>query len=67
MGKLLNAAYYNLREPGGFGGIQALQRHTEKSRPAICNFLQGEDTFTLHKPTRIRFSRQTSNIYQRYQ
>ena len=57
MGKLLNAVYYNLREPGGFGGIQALQRHTGKSRSAICKFLQGEDAYTLHKPTRIRFSR----------
>ena len=49
--------YYNPREAGSFGGVQALSRHSRKSQSTVRKFLQGVDTYTLHKPVRRRFTR----------
>ena len=49
--------YYNPREAGSFGGIRALSLHSGKSQSAVRKFLQGEDTYTLHRPVRRRFPR----------
>jgi transposase InsO family protein len=49
--------YYNPREAGSFGGVQALARRSGKRQYTVRKFLQEQDTYTLHKPVRRRFPR----------
>lgn len=47
-------AYYNPREPCGYGGIDRLRLKT-KTNP--INWLKGQPAYTLHKPVRRRYKR----------
>ena len=53
----MEVVYTNPRAPGSFGGVEALRRYARKSRKAVADYLAGQDAYTLHKPTRIRFPR----------
>ena len=49
--------YVDVRSPGSFGGIRNLKRYSGRSEQEVKKFLVGQDTYTLHKPRRIRFPR----------
>ena len=53
----MDNVYTNPRAPGSFGGVEALRRYVRKPRKAVVDFLAGQDAYTLHKPTRVRFPR----------
>jgi len=47
----MDTNYLNPREPGSFGGVEALRQYARKSRKAVV------DAYTMHKPIRTRFPR----------
>ena len=54
--------YYDTKNPGSFGGAESLFREAQKADPNIKlkdvkKWLEGELTYTLHKPLRRRFKR----------
>jgi len=50
----LQITYYDTKNPGSFGGVKRLEREAQK--PAK-KFLEAQNTYTLHKPIRLRFPR----------
>ena len=55
--RALERAYYTPQIPGSFGGVEALKRATKSKRSAIREWLSYQDTYTLHKPVRRKFTR----------
>lgn len=58
----LKKIYYDPKNPGGFGGVQAVYRAAKSTNNKIQQkdvqkWLQGQETYTLHKPTRRNFRR----------
>lgn len=55
--------YYDTKHPASLGGVARLHREMECEtggkikRRAVRDFLEGEDTYTLHKPARVNFPR----------
>lgn len=72
MEKLLRKIYYNPAHPAGFAGVNPVLRYTKgKMTPnEVKYWLQTQDTYTLHKPTRLKFKRNSyivNNIDQCWQ
>jgi transposase InsO family protein len=59
----LATIYYEPTNPGSYGGVKALHRHT-KQRPLkeVAKWLSGEDTYTLHKPAIRKFPRRRTIV-----
>src|SRR5215469_6570737 len=59
----LSKIYYDPKHPAGFGSILKLVKASKKKRSDVEKWLAGQDTYTLHKPARKRFPRNsyTSN------
>lgn len=55
--KKLSHTYYNPKQPGAYGGVEALKRATKLKRSVVKNWLSTQDTYTLHKPVRHQFER----------
>jgi predicted SnoaL-like aldol condensation-catalyzing enzyme len=60
--ELLKRIYHDPESPGGFAGIERLFREAKKQDPSIKRadvkyFLDGDRTYTLHRPRRVRFKR----------
>ena len=53
----LKTSYFNPESSGSFGGVERLRRVTGANRAEVKNFLQTQDTYTLHKPVRKKFQR----------
>jgi len=53
----LDVVYTDPRAPGSFGGARILKRYGARSDRETKNYLSSKDTYTLHKPRRIRFPR----------
>ncbi len=53
----MDDVYYSLRQPGSLAGLNALKRYSRKSQKDVRDFLQGQDAYTIHRPSRIRFQR----------
>ena len=59
----LEKIYYDPKDPGSYGGKEALLRRAKEkgvaaaSFKSIDKFLKTQDTYTLHAPVRKRFSR----------
>ena len=49
--------YYDIKSPAGFAGIGALSRKIGAPKKATELWLQKQDTYTLHRPRRVRFQR----------
>ena len=73
---VLKSIYYDPSHPASYGGIQALYRAVQKDgrvRPnvkAIQSWLEEQDTYTLHKQPKRRFTRNrviVSGIDQQWQ
>ena len=56
---LIMEAYFNVRSPGCYGGVQVLYRLMEgkKTRKQVADWLARQDAYTLHRPIRRRFPR----------
>ena len=61
--KYLSQIYYEPESPASFGGIDSISRAVKNEgkyqilRNKIRLWLQKQDTYTLHKPVRYRFRR----------
>ena len=60
--KLFKKIYHDPANPAGFAGQQQLYKEARKIDPTITekdvkHFLEGDRTYTLHRPRRIRFQR----------
>lgn len=61
--KYLESVYYNPKHPGSFGGLEKLYRAVRKegkyvlSRTKVKNWLQKQETFTLHRQINRKFKR----------
>ena len=50
--------YYSVRDPGSYGGVQALARSSGGVKTkTIKKWLESQDTYTLHKPIKRKFRR----------
>lgn len=72
METLLRRIYYNPSHPAGFAGAHTVLNQTRGNlKPKdVKNWLQFQDTYTLHKPARINFKRNryiVNNIDQYWQ
>ena len=50
-------AYYTPKQPGSFGGVDALKRATKIKTSTLKDWLSYQDPYTLHKPVRRTFPR----------
>ena len=61
--KYLSQLYYNPESPASFGGVDSIYHAVKNdakyqiSRNKIRQWLAKQDTYTLHKPVRYRFTR----------
>ena len=63
MRNLLHSIYYNPSSPASFSTAEKLYKAAKRQNPDITfedvkDWLSGENTYTLHKPARRRFSRE---------
>lgn len=49
--------YYDASRAGSLGGVDALVKSVGLKKPAVSQWLSGEDAYTLHKPVRRKFYR----------
>ena len=58
----MESTYYNLLAPASYGGLSKCEPkgYTKKQ---VREWLQSQDTYTLHKPTRGRFPRRRVVVY----
>lgn len=57
MERLLKSIYYDPSHPASFGGVERLSRATKIPLSATRNWLSKQETYTLHKPVRVNYSR----------
>ena len=57
MEESLKAIYFDTKSPGGFGGVDRLQKASKCSKKKVEKWLSSEDVYTLHKPIKRRFKR----------
>lgn len=52
-------SYFDPSHAGSFGGVQTFKRHVDGSIKTkdVKTWLQNKDTYTLHKPVRLKFRR----------
>jgi len=53
----MESAYTDPRQPGSYTSVANLQHYAGVDRRTAERFLSGQDAYTLHKPTRLRFPR----------
>ena len=58
----MESTYYKLTEPGSYGGLNAF-RPKGYTKKEVKQWLQTQDAYTLHKPTRRRFPRRQVLVY----
>jgi hypothetical protein len=58
----MESTYYIISAPASYGGLGKLKPkgYTKKE---VREWLQSQDTYTLHKPTRRRFTRRPVVVY----
>ena len=49
--------YYDVTNPGSFGGVHRLWKEVGGSKEDVENWLKTQDTYTLHRPARKKFKR----------
>ena len=65
--QLLHTIYYNPKHPAGYSGVQKLYRAAKKQIKSLTieqvqSWLQGQNTYTLHKPIRRKFKRRQTRV-----
>ncbi len=56
----MESTYYNLLAPASYGGLSKPKGYTTKQ---VREWLQSQDTYALHKPTRRRFPKRRVVVY----
>ena len=62
--------YYDPKEPASFGGVNPLVRAAREKRISkhnVVDWLKTQDTYTLHKPIRKRFTRNPYIVFKPYE
>lgn len=49
--------YYEASQAGSYGGVRPLVRYSGSPQQKVRNWLQSQDTYSLHKPIRRKFPR----------
>lgn len=70
--KKLKKIYYDPKHPASFSTVDKLWNATDKkiSKKAVTEWLLAQDTYTRHKPKRVRFQRNcyiVTNIAELYE
>ena len=55
--KTLEKHYYDVENPGSFGGVERLSKASGIPLKTTKKWLLSQDTYTLHKPVRFKFTR----------
>ena len=60
--QVLHDIYYDISHPAGYGSVNALYNAAKKQLPKltikkVLQYLQTQDTYTLHKPIKKKFTR----------
>ncbi|GBO06512.1 Putative uncharacterized transposon-derived protein F54H12.3 [Araneus ventricosus] len=63
MERILEAAYYDFANPASFGGVKKLSTITKVPYHKTKQWLSSQDTYSLHKPVRYKFSRRATLSY----
>ena len=58
----MESTYYNLLAPASYGGLSKFEPK-DYTKKQVREWLQSQDTYTLHKPTRRRFPRRRVVVY----
>ena len=58
----MESTYYNLLAPASYGGLSKY-KPKGNTKKQVREWLQSQDTCTLHKPTRRRFPRRRVVVY----
>jgi hypothetical protein len=58
----MESTYYNLLAPACYGGLSKF-KPKGYAKKQVIEWLQSQDTYTLHKPTRRRFPRRRVVVY----
>ena len=63
--KLLKNIYTNIRSPGGYTGVNALLKEAKQhdngiKKKDVVYFLEGQRTYGLFKPRRLRYQKSTT-------
>ena len=62
--------YYNVKNPGSYGGVARLRHAAQSSKKVTNEWLKAQRTYTLHKPARLRYDTRpykTAGIDQQWQ
>ena len=51
--------YYNLKNPGCYGSVSQVAKHSNTSVNKTRDWLKSQDTYTLHKPVNRKFKRRS--------
>ena len=68
MEKLLGSIYYNVQDPGAYGGVDRLLRrarelgHKDITREEVKQYLADQHTYSLHKPARRHYKRNATVV-----
>ncbi len=63
MQKKWESLYYSPREPASFSSVTKLQKASNAKSSLLVKWLEGQDTYTLHKPYRKHFRRNRVIVY----
>ena len=58
----MESSYYNVVAPASYGGLNKFKPKDYKKK-VVREWLQTQDVYTLHKPTRRRFHRHQVVVY----
>ncbi|GFR09138.1 uncharacterized transposon-derived protein F54H12.3 [Trichonephila clavata] len=61
--RVLETAYYDFVNPASFGGIKKLSTLTKVPYQQTKAWLSSQDTYTLHRPVRYKFSRRATLFF----
>ena len=68
---MYKSTYYDISKPGSYGGVDSLVRSNRGvKKKSIQKWLEGEDTYTMHKPIKRKFRRRkviVGGINQQFQ
>ena len=60
--KKLSQTYYNVAGVGSFGGVKRLSEKSKVHPKVVKEWLQTQDTYTLHKPVKYKFPRRKTIV-----
>ena len=62
MEKKLSKLYFNPSNEAGYGGVGKLQKKSNLKLKNVSNWLEGQESYTLHKPIKYKFERRRTIV-----